>query len=118
MKKIKILGISKTKCRSEFIFPKKQEFFEVIRRFLFELGFGEDEDFISSIGKSFDKKTGEFIMDKEQSIKASVDITHNYSNKDYSIDIIYFKKKIVLIVNYKIDKQQIVSRVLDKFVKY
>jgi hypothetical protein len=38
MKKIKIQGITKAKHRSEFIFPKEQGFFEIIRKFLVELG--------------------------------------------------------------------------------
>ncbi len=118
MKKIKIQGIHKSKYRSEFIFPKRQGFFEIIRKFLVELGFDMNQDLIYSIGKPFDKKTGEFIMDKEQSINFYVDINNNYSNNDYSIDIIYFKKKIVLIINYKTNKQQFVSKMLRKFVQY
>jgi hypothetical protein len=117
--KIKILSISKSESRSEFSFPKEQKFFEIIRNFLIKLGFEKGDSMyngsILAIGRPIDEDDRP-IVDKEDNIKKYRGFSRNYSNKDYSVDVIYFKDKIVLIVNYKKDKQQIVSEALGNFV--
>ena len=117
--KIKILGISKRKNRSEYIFPKEQKLFGIIREILYELDFedGPNDD-VESIGRPRDK--WEHVeRDKENNIfdKEYNEKIINLESKKYSVDIIFFSKKVVLIFHYKKDLQQEIAKVINKFIE-
>jgi len=114
--KIKILEISKNEHRSLFSFPKEQKLFGIIRNVLLKtiklnldsferdhiLGFGFPED-----------ETGHPVLDKEEDIKKYNEQIFNFSNENYSVDIIFFSKKVTIIFNYTEDKQKEISKVFE-----
>lgn len=113
--KIIMLSVSKSDFRNSFSFPKEQKFFEILRKFLVKLGFEEEDISISGHGRPWSE--GEPISDKEDSIKKYINKIYNFHNKDYSIDIIYFDKEVVLIVNSKQNKQQFISKAIEEFIE-
>lgn len=115
--KIKMLSISKSDYRNEFGFPKEQKFFEIIRKFLIKLGFKEDK-YILGYGRPWNQSEEEPILDKEYNIKKYVNKIDNYRDKNYSIDIVYFYNEVVLIINSKQDKQQIISKAIEEFIDW
>ncbi len=115
MVKIKLLSISKNEHRSEFSFQKEQKLFGIIRKFLLKLGFKKEH--VVDFGRPWDEKTQEPILNKEDKIKDYKDITRNFSNEKYSLDIIFFSKEVNLIFNYKKDLQQQISKALEQFIK-
>jgi|WetSurMetagenome_2_1015567.scaffolds.fasta_scaffold411404_2 hypothetical protein len=116
-KKIKILEISKSEYRSEYVFPKKQVLFKIIRETLFKLGFKKNEGVIG-FGRPWDQKSEKPILNKEENIngKNYNDRIIHFSNNKYSIEIIFFSKKVVLIFNYKKDQQQKISKSIGGFI--
>ena len=105
--KIKILSISKRDYRSEFIFPKEQILFGILREFLIKLGFDEGEEYgVNSLGRPFSEETERPILDKEEDINNYNQKVENYANDIYSVDIIYFSDKVTIILNYREDKQK------------
>jgi len=114
--KMIMLNISKSDCRNAFGFPKEQKFFGILREFLWKLGFEEEDISVSGHGRPW--KEGEPISDKENSIKKYVNKIDNFRNKNYSVDIIYFDKEVVLIINSKTNKQQVISKALDEFIDW
>lgn len=116
MKKIKVLGINKRDYRTQVIFPKEQKFFRIFKKFLIKLGFEKSEQ-IQEFGIPFNEKEYEYAYKKEENIKKNIDISHNFRNKYYSIDVVFGKNKIFVIFNYKRDKQQFISECLEEFIK-
>lgn len=118
MEKIKLLGISKKEQRSSYTFPKEQKLFEIIRKVLVELGFENDDYGINGFGRPWDQESEKPDTDKEEDIKSKEynEGIINFRNKDYSVDIIFFKSKVVLIFNYKKDKQQEISKIFGGFI--
>src|SRR3989344_5646551 len=112
--KIVMLSVNKSDYRNAFGFPKEQKFFGILREFLWKLGFEEEDISISGHGRPW--KEGEPISDKENSIKKYINQIYNFRDREYSIDIIYFDKEVVLIINSKQDKQQVISKVIDEFI--
>ncbi|MBI4116934.1 hypothetical protein HY449_04280 [Candidatus Pacearchaeota archaeon] len=115
--KIELLSVSKSDYRNEFGLPKEQKFFEIVRKFLWKLGFEEDK-YLLGYGRPWEESTEEPILNKENNIKKYVNKIDNYRNKNYSVDIIYFDKEVVLIINSKTNKQQVISKVLDEFIDW
>ncbi len=114
---IKLLSISRYPYRSEFSFPKEQQFFGILRKFLIKLGFKKDDISILGYGRPIDEG-GETIQEVEDNIKKYVNKIHNFYNGIYSIDIIYFDKEVYLIINYKENKQKTISKALDEFIDW
>ena len=112
---IKLLSISKNKHRSEYSFPKVQEFFGVIRSLLPLLGFEED-GYIVGFGRPWDEEMEAPIWDKEDNILNYSEQINHFVNKKYSVDIVFFSKTIHLIFNYRDDRQQEISKALDNFI--
>lgn len=110
--RIKILGVSKNEHRSIFSFPKEQKLLEIIRNVLMKLGFEGDES-LFEFGSQWNAKTKQHIVGKEENIKNYNEEIFNFSDENYSVDIIFFSKKVVLIFNYKEDKQQELSKVFE-----
>jgi hypothetical protein len=115
IKKIKVLGINKSNWKNYYIFPKKKEVFEIIRNLLRELSFEEWE--WNRFGRPIDKKYGEPILNKEENIKKYVDEIMGFDNKEYSIEVVFGRDKVFLIIHTKTDKQQKISKILDKFIQ-
>jgi len=100
--KIKIIGISKNEHRSEYSFPKNRNSFRVIRDLLIELNFDEED-----VYHYFSDLIDSDIYNEE---------TFGFYCEKYSVDIIFFSKRVVLIFNYKEDKQQEIAKIIDKFI--
>ncbi len=115
MKKIKVFGIKKSEWKNYYIFPKKKEVFEIIRNLLRELGFEECE--WEHFGRPIDKKQGEPILNKEENIKKYIDERIGFDNEEYSIEVIFGKDKVFLIIHTETNKQQKISKILDKFIQ-
>ena len=118
--KIKILEISKNEHRSVFSFPKEQKLFGIIRNILMKLGF--ENESVYDFGCLMDEESEQPIEDEkghmtEAKIERYKERIFNFSNNDYSIDIIFFSKKVILIFNYKKDKQQELSKVFEGLIE-
>lgn len=119
MEKIKLLSVSKNEHRSEYIFSKEQKLFSIIREILYKLNFKEGSlESIKSFGRPISEDTEVFIPDKEESI-----FNQNYKERiinffvdNYSLNIIFFSKKVALVFNYNKDKQQKISKVIGEFI--
>jgi hypothetical protein len=117
--KLKLLAIYKNEHRSEYVFPKEQKLFGIIREVLYKLNFKDSSlDEIKSMGRPWDEETETPIMDKEEDIysKNYTEKIRNFYNKEYSVDIIFFLKKVVLVFNYKKDKQQEIAKAMEDFI--
>lgn len=112
MQKIKLKSISKTPLRSKYSFRKQQKIFSFLREFLVELGLKN----ANSIGIYYDEEKDNYVWDKEDNISEYKETIENFSNKEYSVDIIYFSKSVELILNSRKDKQQRISEILEKYV--
>jgi hypothetical protein len=117
-KKLKLLGISKFPHRSLYAFPREQKLFEIIREILFKLKFedGPNRE-VESFGRPEDDR-GEKILNEEENIKNKNynERIIDFANENYSIDIIFFSKKVVLIFNYKKDRQQEIAKIMDEYI--
>lgn len=111
--KIKIKSISKSPTRSKYSFKKQQKLFLFLRNFLVELGLKN----ANSIGIYYSEKEDNYILNKEDKISEYNEKIEHFSNKEYSVDIIYFSKSVELIINSKKDRQQIISKILEKYVE-
>ena len=114
--KIKVLGINKNEHRSVFSFPKEQKLFGIIRNILMNLGFKKES--VYDFGCLIDEESEEPTKDeKGHMIEAKIERydegIFNFSNNNYSVDIIFFSKQVSLIFNYKQDKQQELSKVFE-----
>lgn len=116
MEKINFISLSKSPYRSEYTFRKEQQMFEFVRNFLIDLGFEESR--VNSFGRPIDKNTEEAILDKEESIDNYVDRIDNFGNDVYSVDIISFSEKMVLVINSREDKQKEIVEALEKYVDW
>lgn len=117
---VKILGISKSKKHGCYTLEKKQRFFSGFRKFLADLGFGEEESAfeIYSFARPVDKKWGEPIIYREDDIKKYVDMRFHFSSKDYLIDVVFGKSRIFLIISTDKDRQEFISEKIQKFCSY
>jgi len=118
--KIRILEINKNEQRSVFTFPKEQKLFGIIRNVLMKLGFEKRSVF--EFGYIYDEETEEPVKDKkghfvEVEIERYNERIFNFTNKEYSIDVIFFAKKVSIIFNYKKDKQKEISNVFEGIIK-
>lgn len=116
MKKIKLVSISKSEFRSEYVFKKEQKFFDTLRGVLKDLGF--DEFNIRIVGRPFNEKLGDYVFSKEEHIKNYIDRIDKYHNNEYSVDVIYFTQKIHVIINSREDKQQEIAEKLEKYIDF
>lgn len=117
MVKTKLLGVGKSERRCYFIFPKKQELFKILRQFLLDAGVKKfDAD---SFARPTDEKHGEPIYDKEDDIKDYVDKHYSFSDEagEYVIEIIFGKDKTFLIIFSKVDRQEEISNIMNKFIE-
>jgi len=112
IQKVKLKSISKTPFRSRYGFLKQQKIFRFLREFLVELGLKN----ANSIGLYYDEEKDNYVWDKEDKISEYDEIIENFSNKQYSVDIIHFSKRVELIINSKKNKQQEISEILEKYV--
>jgi len=115
MKKIKLLGIGKSKLRNYFIFPKKQDFFKICRQLLLELGVEKFN--VDSFARPLDNY-GEPIIDQEKDINDYIDRHYSFNDvkKQYNIELIFGKDKIFLIIYTKTDKQKEISRIINELI--
>jgi hypothetical protein len=119
MEKIKLLSVSKNEHRSEYIFPKEQKLFGIIREILYKLNFKDGSlESIKSFGRPISEDTEIFNANKEESIfnKNYKEKIINFFVEDYSLEIIFFNKKVALVFNYNKDKQQKISKVIGEFI--
>ena len=61
MEKMKLVSLSKSPYRSEYIFRKEQFLFEFIRNFSVDLGL-KDNLWVKSIGRPIDKETDQTVQ--------------------------------------------------------
>lgn len=117
--KIKLLAIAKDEHRSQYVFPKQQKLFGVIRESLIRLGFEKNKSLfgVSGFGRPVDEETEAPILDEENDIQEYNETIQNFSNEKYSVDIIFFSQKVVLIFNYKKDRQQEISKAIEEFIE-
>jgi hypothetical protein len=113
MERIKLKSISKSSFRSKYEFPKEQKFFGIIRKLLIEIGLNQ----ANWIGAYYDEKKDDYEDGKDDDISEYIERIDNISNKDYSVDIVYFSNSIEVIFNSKKDKQQQISEMFEKYLE-
>lgn len=106
------LSVSKSENRSKYSFEKKQVFFTIMSKVLSDLGF--EERIIRPLGRPWDEEQEGIDMSKEVKINTYKDKIENFSNENYSVDIIYFSKTIFVIFNSKENKQQEIANAFMK----
>lgn len=85
IKKLILSGVGNSEGRSFYVIEKKQDFFSSFAKFLINCGFNEN------------LYVDEYQEDSPK-IKDFVDFQENFKNKDYDIDLIFGKEKIILII--------------------
>ena|SRR3989344_6442568 len=116
MKKVKLIGISKSELQSIYTLKKSPNFFKGFTKFLSELGFKELDYY--AFGRKIDKKYGEPYQDRFENINKYVDLHHKFKNNDFLVNVIFGKSRIFIIITTKKDKQQFISNKIMKFCKY
>jgi hypothetical protein len=81
-----------------------------------DLGF--DINHVKFYGRPFSEKEGEYLVDREENIKDYVAKIENFRNENYSIDIIAFSDRVVVIINSREDKQQEISEKSEKYIDW
>ena len=85
IKKLKLSGAGNSDRRSFYMIEKKQDFFSFFANFLINCGFN-----------------GNLYVDEYQEdppkIEKFIDFQEHFKNKDYDIDVIFGKEKIILII--------------------
>ena len=116
---VKIFGLSKFEYHSDYILEKKQEFLSGFRKFLVDIGFGEESSNfeIYSFARPLDKD-GEPDASKEISISKLVDQHYFFQNNDYMIDLVIGKQKIFLMISTTKDRQEEISVKVQKFCSF
>ncbi len=114
MAKLKLLGIGKSAKHIHYTFPKKQEFFQIVRDLLKHLGFEVYE--WDGYGRPTDKKWNEPIFNKEMDIKTFTDLRNVLERDEYYIEIIYGKDRVFLTIHTEKDRQQKISKFMNKFI--
>jgi hypothetical protein len=108
---IKITGVSKSEHRSLYVLAKDQAFFSGFRMFLVDLGFDHERVDISSLGRPIDE-FGEPDTSREEDISLYVDKRSFFENKEYTIDVVFGKDRIfVIIASYRDKQDQIVKSI-------
>ena len=112
---IKIIGIAKSDTHSVYVLGKKQEFFKAFRNLL--------ADFQTEEGTLLDRELfgrqvdshGEPDESKEEDIESVRDQHHFFQNAEDKIDVIFGNDRVFLIFNTSKDKQDEISRMVQKF---
>jgi len=112
MPKLKILGISKSEFRSCYTVEKNQDCFKFIRDFIRELKIDTPYPYGVILNED------DIATDKEEKIEEYFDKIDNFRNDEYSIDVIAFKEKMIVVINSKEDKQQEIAGILDKYIDW
>src|SRR3989344_5253407 len=97
-----------------YVFPKQQNFFTFLIKFLDMLEFQECE--YDCFIKKWDKKKGE-ISRQEESIKKYTDVRQTFGHSDFLIEIIFGKEKVFLLIHTKKDMHQKFSNLVFKYMK-
>ena len=112
MKKLTLLGISnwaeKGRFRTELRIKKQQVFFKHFKNLLINLGW--DKWDLCALGEDENHKAIKLFN--------YLDTSENYYNKGYDIDVIYFSKRIELIVRGNNSKREKFIKELDKISKW
>ena len=111
--KIKALGVKKTSLRSEFTFEKNWEVTDRISDMLSELGMVDVPD--HNLKDLIFSRTG---PGPKFDIKELVDEVYNLKNGNYSVDVFIGLKKIVLIINSRVNRHKEVSEAVFKFADF
>ncbi len=119
MELARISGVKKSERNNLYIIKKKQGFIPGFRKFLYDLGIGNEDSNIEiySFGRPFGKD-GEPDTTKERNINEMVDEHYLFENKEYVINLVFGNRKIFLIVKTRRDKQREVSEKMRKFCKF
>ena len=114
MKKIKLIGIKKSKDYNYLVFPKKQEIFSFLREFLKNFGIEGSE--AEGIGRPIDK-IGEYNIKKELKIRNYSDKYVYFQTKDYDIDIVFGKNRVFMFIHTKKDMQNALSKLINHMTR-
>ncbi len=107
MSKLKLYGISKQENRVHFRLGKKQAFLDVFRKILLRFGFWDARYW------HYDE-----IKDKDDKINNLTDFCDHLQNEKYDIDIIFGKKRIIVIVRAKQKDKDKFIKELNKFCEW
>ena len=113
MKPLKLIAIHKSPEHNCYVFPKQQNFFTFLIKFLDVLEFQECE--YDCFIKKWDKKKGE-VSKQEESIKKYIDVRQTFERPDFLIEIILGKEKVFLLIHTKKDMQQKFSNLVFKYM--
>jgi hypothetical protein len=113
MKKVKVLGISKSKGRVSFTLEKKQLFIKPFRKFLENMGLDEWE--FNGFWQEEDREGNKV----DEKISGIIDEKQWFRTDKYDIDLIIGKSKIFLTVySRKSDLQKSISKKIFEFCEF
>ncbi|MSS74050.1 hypothetical protein EXS72_00215 [Candidatus Pacearchaeota archaeon] len=116
---VKIFGLSKFEFHTFYELKKEQDFLSGFRKCLVDMGFGEEKYNIEiyGFGRPNDKDA-EPDTSKEEDIKDYIDKHYFFQNNEFMIDLVFGKDKIFLMVASKKNKQQEISKKVQKFCDF
>ncbi len=114
---IKILAISKSEKHNYFRLEKVQEFVSGFRKFLVDIGFDEHDVGVYSFGRPVDEH-GEPDENKEDDVKNYVDKRFGFDNDEYTIDVVFGKENIFVMIFTKINRQKEIVEGMSKFCSF
>ena len=118
---LKLFEITKSAERIVYVVEKKQEFFKSFRKFVrnLDVNLTHNIEFSEFGSKSNDEASSDYGVDVD--IKEYVDRIFHFSNGGksiYSIDVVFGKDRIFIIIYTQEDKQNKISKLLNKFGRF
>jgi hypothetical protein len=98
--------VNKSERRNEYHFEKTLNTIKCLEKFLGDL---KIKDAIICL---------QGLMNSEERIEDISDVTYGYENEEYTVEIIFGKERIIVIIRSKTDKQDELSRRVFKFADF
>ncbi len=108
MKKIKLIGVSKSEDLNTYIFPKDPNFFSFIEKLLPELSFDSNDYYYECFGENTNEKNFKEFLEK------TYDKIWAAKQGNYLLEIIIGKDRIFVLIYTKKDLQQEISKIISK----
>jgi len=119
---IEILGVSKSEFHSSYELKKEQDFFKGFRTFLGDIDFDPDDSEVWMFGKCDEtdpkEMEGHKIIEGDWDITEYVDSHTFFKTDDVTVDVVFGKESIFVIIASKEDKQTEISDNILKFCAF
>ena len=111
MKKIKLIGLSKSEDLNTYLFPKEESFFPFIKKLLGNLDFDPSE-YGEESNLDLAYKNGKENF--KEFLEKTNDLRWEFKEGNYIIEVIIGKDRIFLLIYTKKDLQQEIYKIISK----